>query len=110
VAITFILAFNIGQKESVRKFVQKGSETSLIDSVRQNAFERSLSYFNDKPILGYGFGLSWNVKASDIDAVLRTGRMSMFVGEFGNSTIAILIGGGLLLLICYYGHYFWEFQ
>ena len=65
--------------------------------------EESLSHFSEKPLLGYGFGLSWNIQARDLEIVLRTGRLSRLVGEFGNSTLAILIGGGLLLLIAYYG-------
>jgi O-antigen ligase len=95
--------FGINENKNVRGFIDKGSDSSLLDSVRQSAWQESLDYFSEKPLLGYGFGLSWNVQAEDLDIVLRTGRLSRIVGEFGNSTLAILIGGGLLLLICYYG-------
>jgi O-antigen ligase len=95
--------FGINENENVRSFIDKGSEGSLMDSVRQNMIDESLVHFKERPLLGYGFGLSWNVQAEDLDIVLRTGRLSRIVGEFGNSTLAILIGGGLLLLICYYG-------
>src|SRR5690242_2485987 len=35
--------------------------------------------------------------------VWKTGRLSWFAGEFGNSTLAMLSGGGLILVVILYG-------
>lgn len=102
-SIFLIVILGVNDREEVRGFIEKGSDTTLLDSVRKNMIDESLVYFNERPLLGYGFGLSWNVQAKDLKTVLTTGRMSALVGEFGNSVLAILIGGGLFLLIAYYG-------
>ena len=102
-SIFLIVLLGVNDREEVRGFIEKGSDATLLDSVRKNMIDESLVYFNERPLLGYGFGLSWNVQAKDLKTVLTTGRMSALVGEFGNSVLAILIGGGLFLLIAYYG-------
>jgi hypothetical protein len=90
-------------KESVQEYAFKG-RTQLMDGTRQFMFRETVErVWEDSPILGYGFGLSWTLRPSDVDAVLTSGRMSWFTVEFGNSTIAILSGGGFVLLAAFIG-------
>jgi hypothetical protein len=56
-----------------------------------------------RPLLGYGFGLSWTMTPEDAELVFQTGRMSWFSLEFGNSTLAMLSGGGLVIAALFYG-------
>lgn len=85
--------------EITRDFAFKEGDT-LLDEARVSMFEEGAEAFAARPLLGYGFGLSWRVRRDHVADALRTGRLSWFVGEFGNSTIATLAGGGLLLLGC----------
>ena len=79
----------------------KGRDT-LFDDVRMLKIRESFDAFVNSPLLGYGFGLSWLIRPEDVDFILETGRFSWIIGEFGNSTLALLIGGGILLALAYY--------
>jgi O-antigen ligase len=82
------------------EFAYKGGET-LLDAARQNQYSETMEAFRKRPLFGYGFGLSWNVQRRHVADALSTGRLSWFVGEFGNSTLAILSGGGLALVLAF---------
>lgn len=88
--------------ESLREYVYKGQET-LLDRTRINEFDQTFQFVMQRPLLGYGFGLSWRVEPWHTEKVLKHGRISWYIGEFGNSTLAILGGGGLLLLLAFVG-------
>lgn len=103
--ISFFAGFE--QNRTVRDFAYKNDvagriNETLIDDTRLLMFDDSIESFLKRPIFGYGFGLSENVRVEDQKQVFQTGRLSQIVGEFGNSTIAILCGGGiaLLLMLC----------
>lgn len=97
-AVSYYLA-----QDAVHTYALKG-RTQLMDGTRQFMFRETLLHvWEDSPLLGYGFGLSWTLRPDDVDVVLATGRMSWFTVEFGNSMIAILSGGGILLLIAFLG-------
>lgn len=104
VVLGFVGAFlsDLDESERLEKLVNKDGG-ALIDEVRMNMYKESMANIRERPLLGYGFGLSWRVRPEHISKALKTGRLSWFVGEFGNSTLAILSGGGLLLLFAYYG-------
>lgn len=90
-SITYILLEDV-----LNEFILKG-RGRIIDRQRENEIDLFWRYFAEKPFLGYGFGLSWRVLPEHFEKVLRDGRMSWYIGEFGNSSIATIIGGGLLL-------------
>lgn len=90
-AVTYLLLEDV-----LKEFLLKGDD-KVIDDYRQNEIDLFWRYFSEKPLLGYGFGLSWRVLPEHFEKVLRDGRMSWYIGEFGNSSIATIIGGGILL-------------
>ena len=85
-----------------QEFVDKDGKGSLIDNTRQQMALETLEAFTKRPIWGYGFGLSHLIKPEHVEEIMRTGRLSWYVGEFGNSTLAMLSGGGLSLAISFY--------
>ena len=97
--LTFALSSTI-QKRFL-DYAYKGDK-AVVDGARQMMFEETLSAFQKRPMLGYGFGLSWLVDSNAEKLALRTGRLSWAVGEFGNSTLAMLSGGGLVLVFVFY--------
>ena len=86
----------------VQDFAHKGRD-AYMDKGRVFMFTETIAAWREAPMLGYGFGLSWTLNPQDAEAVLQAGRMSWFTVEFGNSTLAILSGGGLLLLAAFIG-------
>jgi len=100
VAAVSVLLFSTSDR--VAKYSYKG-QNRVIDDIRMNMMDETLTAFRERPILGYGFGLSWRIRPENVEAALRHGRLSWYVGEFGNSTLALLAGGGLLLVIVVYG-------
>ena len=84
----------------VKEYAYKG-RNALLDAHRANELETCMRFAQKRPFLGYGFGLSWRVQPHHFNKVLKNGRLSWYVGEFGNSTLAILAGGGLLLLLAF---------
>jgi hypothetical protein len=90
-----------------KEYLYKGDET-LLDNDRQSEFELFYENFSQRPLLGYGFGLSSRVSPEDFSKVIDTWRLSWFVGEFGNSSLAILSGGGALLFAVFL-YIFWQF-
>lgn len=89
--------------EYVRDYVYKGDQSKLFDDARQLMFHECIDAWVERPILGYGFGLTHRVKPDDVAKVLATGRLSWFTGELGSSTLGFLVGGGILLLLAFYG-------
>ncbi len=81
---------------AVNAYLYKGDER-LVDDARQTEFELFQETFSQRPLLGYGFGLSSRVSADDFERAIETWRLSWTVGEFGNSSLAIMSGGGALL-------------
>lgn len=104
IAVGAILIVGLGlaveMSPQLREYVYKDRE-QFLDDRRQTMLQDTMQYFRERPVLGYGFGLSWNVRPEHVEAVLRTGRLSWFVGEFGNSTLAIMAGGGGMLLAAF---------
>lgn len=92
--------------ERVAEVAYKGGNTFL-DGYRMLMFQESWQAFQARPFFGYGFGLSWLVNPNDWELVLKYGRLSWFVGEFGNSTMALLVGGGVVLALFFYGMIGW---
>lgn len=93
---TFVAIVYLLLEDTLKEFLLKGDD-KIIDDHRQNEIDLFWRYFSEKPFLGYGFGLSWRVRPEHFERVLRDGRMSMYIGEFGNSSIAAIIGGGVIL-------------
>ena len=92
------VAVGVEENTAVSNFAYKGGE-NIMDDKRRLMFDESLDSFLKEPVFGYGFGLSDRVDTADQKEVFQTGRLSQIVGEFGNSTIAILCGGGIALLL-----------
>jgi O-antigen ligase len=88
--------------EPLKELAYKGRET-FVERTRILMFEETMRAWSYRPILGYGFGLSWTLSKEDVDAVLEAGRMSWFTVEFGNSTLAMLSGGGIVITVLFYG-------
>lgn len=74
----------------------------LLDEARTNMFHETYAAFLERPFLGYGFGLSWRLTAENVELVYRFGRLSWYVGEFGNTTLALIGGGGILSALAFY--------
>jgi hypothetical protein len=85
-----------------REYAYKGRET-LLGEGRTLVAQETLRAWMARPLLGYGFGLSWTMTPEDAELVFQTGRMSWFSLEFGNSTLAMLSGGGLVIAALFYG-------
>ena len=75
----------------------------LFDDARQQMVEEVSEAVWQSPLLGWGFGLSWRFTAEDVLKVQETGRLSLYVGEFGNLTFALIGSGGLTLVFLFYG-------
>lgn len=88
--------------DSVGAYLYK-NRNSVIAATRVDAFQQSMEAWQSRPIFGYGFGLSWLVQADNVADVLSSGRLSWYTVEFGNSTAAMLVGGGIVLTAAFYG-------
>ena len=94
--VAALFVFAVMSSENVQTVANKGGSTT-IDTPRLLMLKESFEAFKARPVVGYGFGLSQRVSSDDWDSVLSTGRLSLMVGEFGNSSVAVLIAGGTLL-------------
>lgn len=99
-----MLVVMIFLSETAADYLSKG-DNNYIDPVREKEIDMFLENFQIRPWLGYGFGLSWRVRVEDLDMVLRHGRLSWAVGEFGSSVLAVLAGGGIFLMVTIVGFF-----
>lgn len=98
----FLLTTN---QSAIRSLVYKGDGQSIkdiVDAPRRLMFAEVIEAWSQRPLRAYGFGLSHRVTAESLNTVLRTGRLSWITGEMGSSTLGMLIGGGLQLVVASY--------
>lgn len=92
-----------GYNEYVRSYIYKGDGQRIFAGERERMLAECTRAFEQRPLLGWGFGLSHRVTPDAFDTFLRTGRLSGSVGELGSSTLGLLVGGGVLLLLAFVG-------